>query len=145
MSILFPVTGNGVSQSETNLQLRDVLARHHLQYGFHVVNFIICPTVKEALEAPIEEWKREFAEFAEWSWDIKDSVGTLGLWRGHVVEFEPRAMGVPTVATLGGIAGVIVGAIVAAPAATAVVGPLVAAAISGAVFGWRWISRRDQP
>ena len=102
MSILFPVTGNGGSQSETNLQLRDVLARHHLQYGFHVVNFVICPTVKEALEAPIEEWKREFAEFAEWSWEIKDSAGTVGLWRGQVDRQREASLVIPA-STVGAV------------------------------------------
>ena len=102
MSILFPVTGNGGSQSKTNLQLRDVLARHHLQYGFHVVNFVICPTVKEALEAPIEEWKREFAEFAEWSWEIKDSAGTVGLWRGQVDRQREASLVIPA-STVGAV------------------------------------------
>ena len=112
MSILFPVTGNGGSQSETNLQLRDVLARHHLQYGFHVVNFIICPTVKEALEAPIEEWKREFAEFAEWSWEIKDSAGTVGLWRGQVDRQREASL----VSTVGAVLALLAGALAIAAA-----------------------------
>lgn len=100
MSILFPVTGNGGSRSEANLQLKTVLAEH----GFHAVNFIICPTVKEALEAPIEEWKREFAEFAEWSWEIKDSAGTVGLWRGQVDRQREASLVIPASTVGAGLA-----------------------------------------
>ena len=140
MSILFPVTGNGGSRSEANLQLKNVLAEHHLQYGFRAVNFVICPTATGGLEAPIEEWKREFAEFAEWSWEIKDSVGTMGMWRGQVAggQVADEAMDLApfapaTTATLAAI-------VVAAP----VVGAPFAAAVAAHAF-WRWIRRRDPP
>ena len=156
VSILFPVTRNGGSRSEANLELRDVLAKHHLQYGFRVVNFVICPP--EALEEPIEEWKREFAEFAEWSWEIKDSVGTMGLWPyrfGRYIDIYPRheAQGVVDEQRKTGL--VIPASTVAATLAFAVAAPEVAiplavvaapfAGFAAAVFflSRRW--RRDEP
>ncbi len=142
VSILFPVTGNGGSRSEANWQLYHALAAHHLQYGFRVVNFVICPTLKEALEAPIEEWRKEFAEFAAWSWAIKDSVGTMGLWRGCL--WQGQVVDRPT------SAGVAVAAFAVSAVAVTVpiFAPLTVAAVAVAGAAARlfsWISRRDPP